>query len=359
MLPICREKQLQLNRQYQQQILPHAIILQGIEGTGKDALAKWLIDLLVCQQPILSTNDFTDDASISHACGQCKACLLRKSHSYPDHLLLTSENKTLGVDDVRRGNAFLEKTAHLGHVKTILIPQAQIMTVAAANALLKTLEEPSPNSFIVLLTDELETLLPTIVSRCSVYAIRPMVGEALRAQLNNLNVDETLLSKDKSGASTFDDNAFINLSQLTELTDEVIYQQYQDFNQCYLGYLSQVHTESELLVQLTGNKHGLRWLEKITCNLVRKFYLNKERRVAEPSLLNSYTNQDLSRSANQNRIGNEDSQTELHLPVEVLNAIYQAIISSNKLIKSYTQANQQFVVEQLLMTINNIIRPST
>ncbi len=346
MLPICREKQLQLSRQYQQNTLAHAVILQGIEGAGKDDLAKWLIDLLLCKQPVLSTTGSSDDTAISHACGQCKACLLRKSDSYPDHLLLTSENKTLGVDDIRRGNAFLEKTAHLGHVKTILVPQAQIMTVAAANALLKTLEEPSKNSFIILLTDELETLLPTIVSRCAVYAIRPLVGKALRAQLNNLSTNESVLSQNENIDSTLNDNAFINLSQLAELTDEVIFQQYQDFNKCYLSYLSNGNTESELLKQLTGHKHGLRWLEKITCNLVRKYYLSTDTKVGELSLTNQVDKV------------NKDSLVELDLSVEVLNAIYQAIISSNKLIKSYTQANQQFVVEQLLMTINNIVRPS-
>lgn len=347
MLPICREKQLQLSQQYQHQILPHAILLQGIEGAGKDDLAKWLIDLLLCQQPLLSPIGSPDDSTLSYACGQCKACLLRRSDSYPDHLLLTSENKTLGVDDVRRGNAFLEKTAHLGQVKTILIPQAQIMTIAAANALLKTLEEPSPNSYIVLLTDEVESLLPTIVSRCAVYAIRPLVGEALRAQLNNLSFSESLLGNNKSDDSTLNDNAFINLSQLPELTDEAIYQQFQDFNKCYLSYLSQEHTESELLVQLTGNKHGLRWLEKITCNLVRKYYLTKTHQGNEISPLNQVNK------------ASADDLTKLDLSVQVLNTIYQAIISSNKLIKSYTQVNRQFVVEQLLMTINNIVRPST
>jgi len=350
MLPICREKQLQLSRQYQQKTLPHAIIIQGVEGAGKDVLAKWLIDLLLCQQPMLLTSNSPGENAISHACGQCKACLLRKSHSYPDHLHLTSENKTLGVDDVRRGNAFLEKTAHLGLVKTILVPQAQIMTVAAANALLKTLEEPSANSFIVLLTDELEALLPTIVSRCAVYAIRPMVGEALRTQLRNLSFNEPSLSQNERSDSILIDNAFINLSQLPELTDEVIFQQFQEFEKCYLIYLSNGHTESELLTLLTGNIHGLRWLEKITCNLVRKFYLSKESR-ADESLLSS-------KVVNQDSKGNEDNLTELHLSVQVLNTVYQAIISSNKLIKSYIQANRQFAVEQLLMTINNIVRPS-
>lgn len=335
MLQVCREKQVQLSRQYQQQTLAHAIILQGIAGAGKGALAKWLIDLLICQQP-LSTNDPADEGSISQACEQCKACLLRKSNSYPDHLLLTSDNKTLGVDDIRRGNAFLEKTAHLGLVKTILIPQAKIMTIAAANALLKTLEEPSANSYIVLITDDLDSLLPTIVSRCAIYAIRPRVGEALLAQLKiSLHGD---VANDASVNGPLNANAFVNLSQLAELTDEVVFQEFQDFNQCFLDYLNYGKSENNLLSQLIDNKHGLRWLEKITCNLVRQYYLvnNSDNEPEQPELI---LNQKIS--------------------VHVLNQIYQAIISSHKLIKSYTQANRQFVGEQLLMTINDIVRPST
>lgn len=337
MLQICREKQVQLSRQYQQQTLAHAIILQGIAGAGKDALAKWLIDLLICQQP-LSSSDSADDGSISRACEQCKACLLRKSNSYPDHLLLTSENKTLGVDDVRRGNAFLEKTAHLGRLKTILIPQAQTMTIAAANALLKTLEEPSANSYIVLITDDIECLLPTIISRCAIYAIRPMVGEALLAQLTTSLHGNSQIANGSSINGKLNANAFVNLSQLPELTDEDVFQAFQAFNQCFLDYLNHGQSEATLLNQLVDNKHGLRWLEKITCNLVRQYYLFNSSD-NDPEQPTQIVNQKIS--------------------VQVLNQIYQAIISSNKLIKSYTQANRQFVAEQLLMTINDIVRPST
>jgi DNA polymerase-3 subunit delta' len=333
MLPICREKQSQLSRQYQQQTLAHAILIQGIEGCGKEALAQWLVELLICQNPLLA-NSTAEHEPIVSACGQCKACLLRKSDSYPDHLLLKSENKTLGVDDIRRGNAFLEKTAHLGKVKTIFIPQAQIMTVAAANALLKTLEEPSANSYIVLMTNDLDSLLPTIISRCAVYAIRPMVGEALLVLLKPSSHSEAQLPSNVTLSARLNDNAFVNLSQLAELTDDTIFQHYQTFNQSFLDFLYLGQSESKVLSQLVDNEHALRWLEKITCNLVRQYYL-----VKEVEQLTPVVNQKIS--------------------AQVLNQIYQAIISSNKLIKSYTQANRQFVAEQLLMTINDIVRPST
>ncbi|HBY84606.1 MAG TPA: DNA polymerase III subunit delta' [Colwellia sp.] len=331
MLQICREKQVQLSRQYQQNTLAHAIIIQGIEGAGQGALAKWLIDLLICQNPLSITHPNETEA-ISEACGRCKACLLKKTDNYPDHLLLKTDNKTLGVDDIRRGNAFFEKTAQLGKVKTILIPQAQTMTVAAANALLKTLEEPTANSYIVLITEDLDSLLPTIVSRCALYVIRPIIGEALLAQLNVSN-DGNILG---SNSSIVSDKAsvYVNLSQLPELTDKAIYQEFQEFNKDFLDYLMNGKSENKLLSQIVDSKHSLRWLEKITCNLLREYHLNN---IREQS----------SMMANK------------HISAQVLNQIYQAIITSNKLIKSYLQANRQFVGEQLLMTINDIVRPAT
>jgi len=333
MLKISHDKQSQLSRQYQQGTLAHAILIQGVEGSGNDTLAHWLIELLICQQP-LSANTTVEKNIISEACGHCKACLLRKSGSYPDHLLLNSENKTLGVDDIRRGNAFLEKTAHLGKVKTILIPKAQLMTVAAANALLKTLEEPSANSYIVLITDDIDSLLPTIISRCAVYAIRPMVGEALLAQLNILSHGDTNSSSNFTENNKVTDNAFVNLSQLPELTDEAISKTFHTFKESFLDYLVDGKNEGGLLTQLVDNKHSLRWLEKIICNLVRQYYLVSKSDIA--------------------------AMTEYkRIPIEALNQIYQTIINSNKLIKSYTQANRQFVGEQLLMTINQIVRPLT
>ncbi|MBU2870454.1 DNA polymerase III subunit [Colwellia sp. E2M01] len=334
MLHICDEKQNQLSRQYQQGILAHAILIQGTAGSGTDNLAQWLINLLVCQTPAYFDSAKKNDANVAYkasvACGQCKSCLLRESGNYPDHLLLTSENKTLGVDDIRRGNAFLEKTAQLGKNKTILIPQAQLMTVAAANALLKTLEEPSDNSYIVLITEDIDSLLPTIVSRCAVFSIRPKLGNELLAQLNHLE------NKPKGQAdsinSDFNENAFVNVSQLPELTDTALFDTFVFFKQTFLDYLYTGKNEDKLLALLTDNQHGVRWLEKIIVNLVRQNAL-----VGENAIF--------------------DKNSDKQITAQVFNQLYQTIIDSNKLLKSYTQTNRQFVGEQLVMMINKIVRP--
>jgi len=303
------------SNQFSCNILPHAILVNGVTGSGKLEFSQWLIHLLNCQQPQQINNN---QEVVLQSCGSCKSCLLLKSKTYPDHLNLIAEKNSLGVDEIRHANRFLQKTAHLGKFKTVLIENAQTMTLAAANALLKTLEEPSDNSVIILLTNDIEMLLPTIVSRCRVLNIRPNVGQAL------------LQSMSEQGLSTEPNtqlnNPFVNLTQLPELTDKKINEAFQSFKACYLNYLDGKQGESQLLEQLLNNEHGLRWLEQITVNLLRERFIAVEKSKNTP-VLNT----------------------------ELLNKLYKVIINGCKVIKSYTQANKQFVCEQLIMTISDVI----
>jgi len=304
-----------LSNQYSQNNLPHAILISGVSGAGKLELAQWLLHLLTCQQPQLS---YHFKEKLFQSCGHCKSCLLLKSNTYPDHLNLVAEKNSLGVDDIRHANSFLQKTAYLGKFKTVLINHAQTMTTQAANALLKTLEEPSANSIILLLTNDIENLLPTIVSRCRVLNIRPNVGEAL---LQSMSGESFTLDSDAE-----DKTSFVNLTQLPELTDKVTNEAFQAFKVCYLNYLYDQSVETQLLQQLLDNQYALRWLEQITVNLLREQFI----------VVSNVT----------------DKQT---LNAELLNKLYKVIINGCKVIKSYTQANKQFVCEQLIMAISDVI----
>lgn len=302
------------SRQFSDNSLPHAILVNGVTGAGKLEFAQWLLHLLSCLQPENTKNQ----EGVLQSCGHCKSCLLLKSKTYPDHQNLIAEKNSLGVDDIRHANLFLQKTAHLGKFKTILIDHAQTMTQAAANALLKTLEEPSANSVIILLTNDIEMLLPTIVSRCRVLNIRPNVGQALLQSMSGqkLSID----------SNTELNNHFVNLTQLPELTDKLTNEAFQCFKTCYVDLLSGQQVESQLFQQLLSNEHGLRWLEQITVNLLREQFIT----VNEPS----------------------------NIPVlnaELLNNLYKVIINGCKIIKSYTQTNKQFICEQLIMSISDLI----
>lgn len=135
----------------------HAYLLHGPAGIGKRLLAEQLMALLLCQRPV--------DA---RACGECKACQLLAAQTHPDHYVLEPEevDKAIRVDQVRDLVGFVTQTAQLGGRKVILLEPAEAMNLNAANALLKSLEEPSGDTVLLLISHQPSRLLPTIKSRC-------------------------------------------------------------------------------------------------------------------------------------------------------------------------------------------------
>ncbi|MCU7553968.1 DNA polymerase III subunit delta' [Alteromonas sp. ASW11-19] len=164
------------------QRLHHALLLAGPPEIGKFQLADALAQVILCQQP----------ASVG-SCGHCQSCKLFAAGSHPDFHMLESD-KQLGVDKIREGIARLSGTAQLSRNKVLVIPAAHTMTDSAANALLKTLEEPTDNTFLLLLTEKPQQLLPTILSRCEKCTL-PVPGEA--ESLNWLKAEGV---EDASGA---------------------------------------------------------------------------------------------------------------------------------------------------------------
>ena len=151
------------------QRLPHAFLLVGPTGIGKSALATQWASLFLCEKPQQNT-----------PCGHCHACLLAKQQSHPDwHIYGADDAKSIGVDTIRQLSAQLMNSPQLGRGKVAIILQAERMTEAAENALLKTLEEPPGNSLLLLLTDSAMKLLPTIVSRCQVWTLQAEEQQAL------------------------------------------------------------------------------------------------------------------------------------------------------------------------------------
>ncbi|MGE6179104.1 DNA polymerase III subunit delta' [Aeromonas salmonicida] len=135
--------------------LGHAWLLLGDPGLGKEQLAERLARLHLCQQP-----------DRGEPCGQCHSCQLFDKGHHPDLGTVTIDSKTIGVEAIREICARLQNSAQLGRGKVVIIPDAERMTESAANALLKTLEEPAGDSLLLLIASQVSRLLPTILSRC-------------------------------------------------------------------------------------------------------------------------------------------------------------------------------------------------
>lgn len=149
----------QLVGRLQKRSLHHALLLNGPPGLGKQDLSRGLAQAILCK-----------NTKEDGACGVCQSCDLFSAGTHPDFHWLTSE-KQLGVDKIREGIGKLAGTAQLGNNKVLVMPRAESMTEAAANALLKTLEEPTDNTYLLLLTSQLTGLLPTILSRCEKHTL--------------------------------------------------------------------------------------------------------------------------------------------------------------------------------------------
>lgn len=143
-----------------QQGLPHAIGLPWQPEAGSSELLNALAAWLLCQQPGNS------------ACGKCKSCLLHKAGNHPDTLRIAPEDgKKIGVDRIRELQDKVWQRSSQSGATVIVIEKAEQMTEAAANALLKTLEEPPEHNYLIICPERFSRLLPTVRSRLTVYPL--------------------------------------------------------------------------------------------------------------------------------------------------------------------------------------------
>lgn len=142
----------------------HAYLFQGEEGVGKEALARTFAAGLQCQSE-----------STDKPCKECVSCRQMESGNQPDVIWVTREKASLGVDEIREQLCnTMDIKPFSSPYKIYLVPEAEKMTEAAQNALLKTIEEPPEYGIVILMTSNITALLPTIQSRCLTMEFRPL-----------------------------------------------------------------------------------------------------------------------------------------------------------------------------------------
>lgn len=153
--------------------ISHAYILQGERGSGKEFIAKIFAQTLQCEKQGINP------------CNECHSCKQAQTNNHPDIIKLVHEKpNTIGVEDIRNQIASdVCIKPYSGPYKIYIVNEAEKMTIQAQNALLKTLEEPPEYTVIILLTANIEILLPTIRSRCVVLSMKPVENKLMRKYL--------------------------------------------------------------------------------------------------------------------------------------------------------------------------------
>ncbi len=155
----------------------HAYLFEGIDGVGKTTMAMEFVQALLCTEP-----------QVSHmACGHCLSCRTVKTGNHPDVKVLTKGDKaSLGIGEVRSRLVYdAQIKPYQSAWKVYIIQDADTMTVEAQNALLKTLEEPPSYVLIILLANNSQKFLPTILSRVITLHFQPLPERTIASWLKD------------------------------------------------------------------------------------------------------------------------------------------------------------------------------
>jgi DNA polymerase III subunit delta' len=155
--------------------VPPGLLLFGEEGIGKEKTAHAFAAALLCR-----------DRGREGACGRCAECRLVASGNHPNILPIIPETHFIRIEEIRRLQEEFALKAFADRPRAALLLPADRMTLQAANALLKTLEEPPPETHLVLVAHRLSQVPPTIVSRCQKVPFAPLSRDDLAEVLRGL-----------------------------------------------------------------------------------------------------------------------------------------------------------------------------
>lgn len=154
--------------------LAHGYIFSGPAGVGKKMTALALAQYVNC---------IHQDSAHTESCGQCPSCLKIDHQEHPDVLLVEPMGTSIKIEQIRLLNSKAALRAYEGAYKVILLDDAHLMTMEAANSLLKTLEEPASDTIFILITSQPQQLPVTILSRCQQITFKPLSRPVLETIL--------------------------------------------------------------------------------------------------------------------------------------------------------------------------------
>lgn len=212
----------------------HSYIFDGIEGIGKRTMVYTYAKTLQCLKGDISP------------CNECSSCRAFNSGNHPDVFFITTNKKSLGVDEIRDSiQKEIEVKPYKYKYKIFIVENADKMTMQAQNALLKTIEEPPGYGIIILISTNYKQFLPTIISRCTLIKLNLLKPEDIKAY-------------------------FMNGDKLQYKNVDL----YTSFSEGSIGKVKKM-LESEYFIDIRENV--VRWIQEIKKeNLIKLFEMQKE-----------------------------------------------------------------------------------
>ena len=295
--------------------VPHALLITGQKGIGKSELAKQFTYSLLCNQP----------QNNSLHCGQCQSCLLLTANTHPDFCLIQPEEdkQSISINQIRAVVSDTYLKPQFDTYRVVIINPADNLTISAANAFLKCLEEPGERTIFLLLTSKPDKLPATIVSRCQkitvVFPERPLIYKYMKEQ-GIQNNQETLLRLAQG-----------SILSIQEINDQEVLNQRKE---CFQDWLAVVARKSQPSIiaekwQKIPEAILINWLLSWVSDLIKNSFITK------PEYL---TNQDLVKYL---------QELSQQLDLKELFTLYDKLLLNRKLLAS--QLNFQIVLEEILV----------
>ena len=163
--------------------IPNAFLLTGIDGVGKRTTALWFARAANCTEQPRQQEPAANCTAPPVPCEACRTCRNIQAGVHPDVTVISPEGEVIKIGRIRELIQKIAFRPHQARLRVIIITDAQAMNREAANALLKVLEEPPPQTVFFLTTGQSEDLLPTVVSRCQAVRFNPAAAEHIAAFL--------------------------------------------------------------------------------------------------------------------------------------------------------------------------------
>ena len=226
--------------------LPHSSLIEGSKGMGKSILAKYIAKTLLCSN------------SSTEACNSCQSCNLFDESTHPDFFINNDDEKIL-VDEIREMINFSILSSSISPAKVIVLNNCENMNIASQNAILKTLEEPNSNTYIILTSSKRRSLNQTIYSRCNKIGLR---------DLNQLELTEWVRSQGMQDFNYYDYPTFLAPLEILKNIEEGRGGAYVDVSDCLLQFCNNEISIDETVKYLLDIDLGS--LEKV--NLLIDFF---------------------------------------------------------------------------------------